>query len=203
MRKLSILSSSLLFTFFSFVRAADCPVGRAAPDFSGIDSNGKTHELSNYKGKYVVLEWLNYSCPFVKKEYDSKNMQSLQKEYTAKGVVWLSVISSAPGKEGYGTPQEINQKNKEAGNLATGVILDPEGKIGRLYNAKTSPHMFIINPEGVLIYNGAIDDKPTRDQKDIATAKNYVKQALDEAMNGKPVSISSSQPYGCSVKYTK
>jgi hypothetical protein len=183
------------------VQAADAVIGERAPDFTAADSNGKNHTLSSYKGKIVVLEWLNHQCPFVKKHYGSGHMQELQKTYTGKGVIWLSVISSAPGKQGYLTPEEANSVTKEKGAAPTAVLLDPLGAVGKLYGAKTTPHMFIINADGVLVYNGAIDDTPSTDLADIATAKNYVQSALDELLAGKPVSEATSQPYGCSVKY--
>jgi peroxiredoxin len=176
-------------------------VGDHAPDFTATDSNGKTQKLSDYAGKFVVLEWTNRGCPYTQKQYNSGNMQRLQHEWTAKGVVWLTVISSAPGKQGYVTAPEENAYVKQVNASPTAVILDPDGTLGHLYDAKTTPHMFIINPQGMLIYNGAIDDKPTTDVADINGAKNYVSLALDEAMAGKPVSIATSRPYGCSVKY--
>jgi peroxiredoxin len=186
---------------FVLTTAFAAKVGEAAPDFTGTDSNGQSHKLSTYRGKYVILEWHNQGCPYTKKHYDSGNMQKLQRDATAKGVVWLSVISSAPGKQGYVTASEENDYLKRTNSSPTAVLLDPSGEIGRLYGAKTTPHMYIIDPEGRLIYNGAIDDRPTADAKDIAGAKNYVTAALDEALAGKAVSTSSTTPYGCTVKY--
>jgi hypothetical protein len=148
-----------------------------------------------------VLEWLNHGCPFVKKHYSSGNMQSLQKKYGEKGVVWLSVVSSAPGKQGYNLPDDANALSTEMKAAPAAVLLDPTGEVGKLYDARTTPHMFVINPEGVIIYNGAIDDKRSTDVEDISTSKNYVAAALDEAMSGKPVTVAATQPYGCSVKY--
>jgi peroxiredoxin len=176
-------------------------VGSSAPDFSAQDSHGTTHTLSQYKGKYVVLEWHNRECPYTRKHYESGNMERLQKEWTARGVVWFTVISSAPGAQGYVTAEQENAYVKQVNAAPTAVLLDPTGQLGHLYGAKTTPHMFIINPEGVLIYDGAIDDRPTNDPADIATSRNYVSQALEEAMAGKPVSVPVSRPYGCSVKY--
>lgn len=176
-------------------------VGERAPDFTATDSNGKTQKLSDYAGKFVVLEWTNRGCPYTQKQYNSGNMQRLQKEWTAKGVVWLTVVSSAQGKQGYVTATEENAYVKQVNADPTAVILDPDGTLGHLYDAKTTPHMFIINPQGMLIYNGAIDDRPTTDVADIQGAKNYVTLALDEAMAGKAVSVATSRPYGCSVKY--
>jgi len=183
------------------IHAADAVIAEKAPDFTATDSNGKNHTLASYKGKIVVLEWLNHQCPFVKKHYGSENMQKLQKAYTGKGVIWLSIISSAPGKQGYCTPEEANSLTGEKGAAPTAVLLDPQGTVGKLYGAKTTPHMFIISEDGVLVYNGAIDDIPSTDIADIAKAKNYVQSALDELLAGKAVSVATSQPYGCSVKY--
>ncbi|HTH53645.1 MAG TPA: thioredoxin family protein [Edaphobacter sp.] len=175
--------------------------GTQAPDFKGTDSNGATHSLSQYRGKYVVLEWANKGCPYDQKHYLSGNMESLQKEWTGKGVVWLSVLSSAPGEQGNVTPAEENAYLKKMKAAPTAALLDPEGKIGRLYEAKTTPHMFVIDPQGKLIYQGAIDDKPTTDFADVKTARNYLNEALNSAMAGKPVPVTTTRPYGCSVKY--
>ena len=176
-------------------------VGEPAPNFKATDSNGQMHQLSEYRGKYVVLEWHNNGCPYTRKHYESGNMQRLQKEWTSRGVIWFTVISSAPGQQGYVTAQQENEYLKRMNAVPTAALLDPQGDVGRLYAAKTTPHMFIINPEGLLIYDGAIDSKATTDQSDIATATNYVSQALEEAMAGKAVSTPTSRPYGCSVKY--
>jgi peroxiredoxin len=177
------------------------PVGSAAPDFSANDSKGKTQSLSQYKGKYVVLEWFNPECPFVKKHYGPGNMQKLQEEYTGKGVVWLSVDSSAPGKEGSLTPEQAEKKLSEWKGKQTALLLDSDGKVGQSYGAKNTPHMFVINPEGKIVYEGAIDSKASPNPNDIPTATNYVKAALDESLAGKPVSTANTKPYGCSVKY--
>src|SRR5690242_5122732 len=176
-------------------------VGDPAPGFTSVDSNGKQQSLSNYKGKYVVLEWHNQGCPYTKKHYESGNMQRLQKEWTEKGVVWLTVISSAPGTQGFVTPTQENDYLKTMKAAPTAVLMDPGGSLGHLYGAKTTPHMFIIDPSGTLVYNGAIDDHPTSDQGDIPNSKNYVSMALEQAMGGKPVAEAATRPYGCSVKY--
>ena len=176
-------------------------VGAPAPDFKATDSNGRMRQLSEYRGKYVVLEWHNNGCPFTRKHYESGNMQRLQKEWTSQGVIWFTVISSAAGQQGYVTAEQENEYLKRMNAVPTAALLDPQGDVGRLYAAKTTPHMFIINPDGVLIYDGAIDSKSTTDQSDIAAATNYVSQALGEAMAGKAVSTPTSRPYGCSVKY--
>lgn len=176
-------------------------VGEAAPDFTATDSNGQTHHLSDYRGKFVVLEWTNRGCPYTRKHYESGNMQRLQQEWTAKGVVWLTVLSSAPGKQGYMDAGDENAYLKQENAHPTAALLDPTGALGHLFDAKTTPDMYVINPQGVLVYDGAIDDKPTTDVADIQGARNYLNEALDEAMSGKPVSDPVTRPYGCSVKY--
>lgn len=201
-------TKSVLAVLTSFVAtalfAADVPpVGSAAPDFSAPDSKGKTHSLTQYKGKYVVLEWFNPECPFVKKHYTSSNMQKLQQEYTGKGIVWLSVDSSAPGKEGALTPEQAEKTMTDWKTKPTALLLDQDGKVGQAYGAKNTPHMVVINPEGKIVYEGAIDSKATPNPGDIPSSTNYVKVALDESMAGKPVSTAQTKPYGCSVKYSK
>ena len=182
--------------------AADSPaVGTNAPDFSLTDSKGKTQSVSQYKGKYVVLEWFNPECPFVKKHYGSGNMQKLQQEFTGKGVVWLTVDSSAPGLEGNLTAEQANAKMTEWKTKQTAFVLDPDGKAGQAYGAKNTPHMFVINPEGKIVYEGAIDSKASANPSDIPNATNYVKVALEESLAGKTVSNANTKPYGCSVKY--
>jgi peroxiredoxin len=176
-------------------------VGKPAPDFSAVDSNGKMHTLKQYRGSLVVLEWTNDQCPFVRKHYGTDNMQALQREATAQGVVWLSVISSAPGMQGYVSGDEANSLTKQRKAAPTAVLLDPKGEVGHAYGAKTTPHMYIIDREGVLVYMGGIDDTPSTDWEDVKTAKNYVHVALNEIMAGQPVSNAVTRPYGCSVKY--
>lgn len=176
--------------------------GTPAPDFTlpGAQSK-KDIRLSDYKGKIVVLEWLNHGCPFVRKHYDSGNMQGLQKKYTGKDVVWFSIISSAPGKQGY-VDEKGALKDKESNkSFATDILLDPTGKVGQLYGAKTTPHMYIIDKDGTLVYQGGIDDIADTDQASIKSAKNYVSSALDEIMSGKKVTRHTTKAYGCSVKY--
>jgi peroxiredoxin len=179
----------------------DPEIGAPAPSFTLPDTYGQEHSLADYEGQWVVLEWLNYGCPFVQKHYRTDNMQSLQEEYREKGVVWLAIVSSAPGKQGYYPPDEMNAMNEENATKAAAVLLDPEGTVGRAYGAKTTPQMYVINPEGVLLYNGAIDDRPSANLSDVEGATNYLVQALEEAMAGEPVSQPTTQPYGCSVKY--
>jgi thioredoxin-related protein len=176
-------------------------VGQAAPTFNGKDSQGKAQSLAQYRGKYVVLEWTNRECPYTKKHYDSGNMQALQQQWTAKGVVWLTVLSSAQGEQGYLDAAGENAQMARMHAHPTAAVLDPGGEIGHLYSAKTTPHMFVIDPTGKLIYAGAIDDKATTDTSDVKGAKNYVSVALTEAMAGHPVETASTRPYGCSVKY--
>jgi len=200
--KTKLLLTALTCLVSTSLFAADSPApGSAAPDFSVSDSKGKTQSVSQYKGKYVVLEWFNPECPFVKKHYGSGNMQKLQEEFTGKGVVWLSVDSSAPGKEGNLTPELAEKKMAEWKTHSTALLLDQDGKAGQAYGAKNTPHMFVINPDGKVIYAGAIDSKATPNPADIPTSTNYVKAALDESMAGNSVTTSSSRPYGCSVKY--
>ena len=192
------LTSLLATTVF----ALDAPpVGSAAPDFSLTDAKGEPHSVSQYKGKTVVLEWFNPECPFVKKHYGSGNMQKLQQEYTGKGVVWLTIDSNAPGTEGNITPEEAQKITASWKAHQTALLLDPEGKAGRAYGAKNTPNMVIINPEGKIAYEGAIDSKATPNPADIPNSTNYVKAALDQSLAGKSVSTPQTKPYGCSVKY--
>jgi hypothetical protein len=179
----------------------DPEIGAAAPAFTLPDTYGNDHSLSDYGGKWVVLEWLNYGCPFVQKHYGSGNMQKLQAQYREKDVVWFSIVSSAPGQQGYYEPAEMNAMNGENENNASAVLLDPEGTVGMAYGAKTTPQMYVIDPDGILLYNGAIDDRPSSRLADIEGAHSYLVQALEEAMAGKAVTLPTTQPYGCSVKY--
>ena len=197
----SIVTVVGLFIAVQGLAADSPPVGSNAPEFSLSDAKGKTHSLAEYKGKYVVLEWFNPECPFVKKHYGSGNMQKLQQEYTGKGVVWLTIDSNAPGKEGHLTPEQASGTIDSWKTHQTALLLDADGKVGQAYGAKNTPHMFIINPEGKIVYEGAIDNKPSPNPNDIPSATNYVKAALDESIAGKPVSNATTKPYGCSVKY--
>ncbi len=176
-------------------------VGQPAPDFKVKDTSGKEQSLSAYKGKFVVLEWVNPGCPFVQKHYDTSNMQSTQKAAEAKGAVWLTVSSTAPDAGDYRKPAELAAWLKEKGASPTAALRDDDGKIGKAFGARTTPHMYVINPEGKLVYAGAIDSKATARKDDVKTATNYVTAALGEAMAGKPVSKATSEPYGCSIKY--
>ena len=202
------MKTKLLVTLLTCVAAsvsfADEPkVGSAAPAFTLKDSTGKEHSLSDFKGKFVVLEWFNEGCPFVKKHYTSGNMQKLQGEYTGKDVVWLSINSSAPGEQGHMTTDSAPKTISDWKIKSTKILFDHDGKVGKMYGAKTTPHMFVIDKEGKLVYQGAIDSKPTANTADIDSAENYVKVALDSTMAGKPVENASTKPYGCSVKYAK
>ena len=200
-RNLAVYATLALAAMLAAGWAWAARVGERAPDFTATDSNGKTHTLSEYAGKYVVLEWTNRDCPFTQKHYKSGNMQQLQREWTSRGIIWLTVASSAPGAQGYVTAAQENEYLKETGAAPSAVLLDPTGQVGHLYDAKTTPHMFVINPQGTLIYDGAIDDRPTTDLGDVKGARNYVSLALEEAMAGKSVGVPTSRPYGCSVKY--
>ncbi len=202
---LSLAGAALLAAAFAPVSAlAQEPrVGAPAPSFTATDSRGQTHTLSEYRGKYVVLEWHNHDCPYTRKQYVSGNMEALQKKWTQKGVVWFTVISSAPGQQGYMTDAEENAYVEKVHADPTAVLMDPEGKVGRLYDAKTTPEMYVIDPQGRLIYEGAIDNKPTPDVSDIKGADNYVDDALTAAMEGKQVATAYTRPYGCSVKYAE
>jgi peroxiredoxin len=177
-------------------------VGQPAPDFALPDLAGKTQKLSDFKGKLVVLEWVNPDCPFVKKHYNSANMPTLQKEAAAKNVVWLSINSTHPQSDEFKTEAQMKSWLESKSASPQTVLFDKDGKVGHAYAAKTTPHMYIIDRDGKLIYAGGIDDKRSTRVEDVKTAKNFVRVALDEALAGKPVSVSTSQPYGCSIKYS-
>jgi peroxiredoxin len=202
MIKTFLLGAIAAFSLIGFQPATQAAeVGQPAPEFTGVDTNGKEHKLSDFKGKVVVLEWTNAECPYVVKHYDSGNMQKLQETYTAKDVVWLTINSGAEGKQGHVTAEQANDLISEKGGKQTAYLLDTEGTIGKIYDAKVTPHMFVINKEGTLVYNGAIDDNDSSKAADIATSKNYVVAALDATLDGKPVETAQSKPYGCGVKY--
>lgn len=192
----------LIVTLFAAATSfAEVKVDAPAPVFAEKDQTGKEHTLAGYKGKWVVLEWYNEDCPYVRKHYGAQNMQKLQKTYADKGVVWLTVATSAQGQQGYIDPKTAADHIKKAGINATALLLDADGTMGKAYGAKTTPHMFVINPEGKVVYAGAIDSNDSADSKTIAKATNYVAAALDAGMNGKPIAQKTSKPYGCSVKY--
>jgi len=188
---------------FASLNAFALTTGETAPDFTlkGLNPKMKDVKLSSFKGKTIVLEWLNHGCPFVRKHYDSGNMQSLQTKYTGQNVIWLSVISSAEGKQGYVDEKGALKDKMDNKSGATDILLDPTGKVGQLYGAKTTPHMFIIDKAGTLVYQGAIDDQPDTDKGSIPSAKNYVAMALDELAAGKKITSHTTKSYGCSVKY--
>ena len=196
------MSASLIYGLSWFKKnSLDNQIHKKAPLFTALDSNGRKHTLSQYKGKIVVLEWKNHLCPFVKKHYISKNMQSMQETVTKKGVIWLSIISSAQGKQGYVSAEECNDIIKNEGSKATAVLFDSEGVIGKKYNAKTTPHMFVINPEGDIVYEGAIDSIRSADPRDINLATNYVIAAVTNLIKQKAINPSQTTAYGCSIKY--
>jgi len=199
-RTLTVAALAAALAVPSSARAA-ATVGQPAPEVSLPDTTGATRSLSAYKGKFVVLEWVNFECPFVGKHYGSGNMQSLQKKYTGQGVVWLTVVSSAPGTQGFVNAEEANRDTQKRGAAPTAVLLDPTGAVGHLYGAQATPHMYVINPEGQLVYMGAIDDTPSADPSDIAHAKNYVAAAIDAVKSGQRVGVPATKAYGCSVKY--
>lgn len=182
--------------------AAEVAPGKLAPEFAVVNSQGKQVKLSDYKGKVVVLEWTNNGCPYVGKHYGSGNMQALQKSAASQGVVWLSIISSAPGTQGYVSGLEADKIVADTKAVPAAVLLDPDGKVGRLYGAQTTPHMYVIDGKGMLAYAGAIDDKPTANPNDIKGARNYVSEAIAAVMAGQPVKTASTRAYGCSVKYS-
>lgn len=191
-----LMSLLLLLSTQAFALVSGTP----APDFS-LPGLKKEVKLSDFKGQVVVLEWLNHGCPFVRKHYDSGNMQALQKKYVRNKIIWLSIISSAPGKQGYVDKGEALTDKEKNQSHATDILLDPAGKVGQLYGAKTTPHMYIINKDGNLAYQGAIDDMADTDQASVKTARNFVTEALEEVMSGKKVTRPSTKPYGCSIKY--
>ena len=200
--KTKLLLTAITTLAAAALYAADVPpVGSAAPAFSAPDANGKTQSLAQYKGKYVVLEWFNPECPFVKKHYGSDNMQKLQQEYTSKGVVWLTIDSNAPGSEGNISAEQAKKIMDSWKTKQTALVLDPESKIAKLYGAKNTPNMVIINQDGKIVYEGAIDSKATPNPADIPSSTNYVKSALDESLGGKPISNAQTKPYGCHITY--
>lgn len=197
----STLLSYFLAITFSTITYAEVAPQSTAPDFKLNDLSGKERKLSDFKGKWVVLEWFNKDCPFVKKHYGSANMQKLQSTYTGKGVVWLTINSSAPGKQGNETATEALKTKESLKANPSYVLADASGVVGQLYSAKTTPHMFVISPEQKIVYAGAIDDNSSSDPAVIPASKNYVAAALDASFAGKKVAVQSSKPYGCGVKY--
>lgn len=199
-KRFAVLAILCTLAFAALSEAAP-KVGQPAPDFTSTDSQGVTHTLGAYRGKIVVLEWTNHQCPFVGKHYGTGNMQALQKYATETNMVWLTVISSAPGEQGHVSSAEANALTAKRQAAPTAVLLDTAGGVGRLYDARTTPHMYIIDAQGTLVYMGGIDDKPSTQPADVQTAKNYVRVALGEVLSAKPVSTPVTRPYGCTVKY--
>lgn len=197
MKSIAILFATLL----SLSTVAEVKLGDLAPDFTETDAAGKPYSLKDFKGKWLVLEWYNKDCPYVKKHYGSGNMQALQKAYTGQNVAWLSVISSAKGKQGYLQPDQALKNAKESGSNATAVLIDSDGNMGKAYGAKTTPHMFVIDPQGKVMFEGAIDDNDSANPSVIPKSKNYVKVTLDKGLKGEGLVPESKKPYGCSVKY--
>ena len=198
--KLALVTAMLLLASGS--GWANATIGQSAPAFTAMDTSGKPVSLADFKGKHVVLEWVNPGCPYVQKHYDSQNMQGTQAEATAKGVVWLAVNSTAADHGDYRAPAALAQWMQGQKAKATSTLMDADGKLGRAYGARSTPHMYIVNPAGTLVYAGAIDSKPTSNPADIASATNHVKVALNESLAGKPISVPSTRAYGCSVKYS-
>jgi peroxiredoxin len=201
MRKQFFQMTIIILALYACGSGAAPRIGEPAPDFEGVDTRGEVHRLADYRGKIVVLEWTNHDCPFVRKHYGAGNMQDQQREAAAQGVVWLSVISSAPGKQGHVSPGEADELSRKRDAQPHAVILDTAGKIGHSYTAKTTPHMFIIDAAGKLVYMGGIDSITSANPDDIPRATQYVRVALQEMAAGKPVSSAVTKPYGCSVKY--
>lgn len=199
MKKLLALS---ILAFAATGAFAQAVVGQPAPNFTATDTSGKAVSLADFKGKHVVLEWVNPGCPYVQKHYNAQNMQGTQKEAAAKGVVWLTVNSTSQDAGDYKSPAAMAQWMAGQKAAATATLMDADGKVGRAYGARTTPHMYIVDPKGTLVYAGGIDSKATSNPADIATATNHVKVALNEAVAGKPISQATTRPYGCSIKYS-
>ncbi|MGH7310165.1 MAG: redoxin domain-containing protein [Candidatus Rokuibacteriota bacterium] len=196
----ALAGAATLATTGDPVQAA-ATVGQAAPGFTATTTSGSSVNLADHRGKIVVLEWTNHECPYVRKHYETGNMQALQKVARAKDVVWLTIISSAPGEQGHVTAAKADELTRKREAAPTAVLLDPRGTVGRLYDAKVTPHMYVIDPKGVLMYAGAIDDRPTTRRADVPTAHNYVRVALESVMTGQPVKTPVTRAYGCTVKY--
>lgn len=203
MKKYALMAAALALVVSACLPKAEAAieVGKAAPAFTAVDSNGKTHSLSDYAGKIVVLEWNNPECPYVVKHYDSKNMQGLQAKYTGQDVVWFVVNSGAEGKQGHMTPEQANTYVMQHDSKASAYLIDTDGAVGKAYGATVTPHMFIIDGEGTLVYNGGIDSNNSAKIETIEGATNYVADALDSLLAGEAIAVSTSQPYGCGVKY--
>lgn len=198
MKKVIVMMVALFATQLAF---AEAKIGSAAPDFSVVDAQGKTHKLADYKGKNVVLEWYNKDCPYVRKHYNSQNMQKLQGEMKDKGVVWLTVVSSKPKSQGHQNAADTLKNAEKEKSKSAAILLDESGVMGKAYGAKTTPHMYLIDEKGVLRYNGAIDSNDSANPKTIETAENYIVAAVDSVLKGEAVAKPTTKPYGCTVKY--
>jgi peroxiredoxin len=201
MKRFALAAAFALASVAPLPAAATAAVGQAAPDFSAPDLQGKPVKLSDFKGKYVVLEWTNPECPYVRRHYNSGNMPALQKEVATKGAVWLAINSSSQSSGEFTPPEQMAKWLGDKGGAPRATLIDKDGKVGRLYGARTTPHMYVVDPQGKLIYAGAIDDKRWASAEETKSARNHVRAALDESMAGKPVSVAATSPYGCSVKY--
>lgn len=197
----SLLVGSAALVLVPATAFASSELGKPAPAFSAIDSNGKTWSLAELKGKIVVLETTNQDCPYVRKHYNSANMQTQQREAAAKGVVWLTVASSAPGEQGFVTAAQANELTRTRNAAPAAFLLDPQSRIARAYGATVTPHMYIVDAAGMLVYQGGIDSIPSSSVSDVPKARQYVRVALDEMLAGKPVTDASTRPYGCTLKY--
>lgn len=198
MKKMMLILATTLMASLAF---AEAKIGAAAPDFSVADAEGKTHKLSDFKGKYVILEWYNKDCPYVRKHYNSKNMQKIQADMKAKDITWLTVVSSKSGEQGHQKPADALANFKKEGSNAAALLLDESGAMGKAYGAKTTPHMYLIDNKGIVRYNGAIDSNDSADPKTIATSENYIVAAVTSAQKGEKIAKETTKPYGCSVKY--
>jgi len=197
----ALRATAVMLATASVAHAQKVHPGGAAPSFKAVDTRGRTEDLAAYRGRWVVLEWFSFDCPFTQKHYNSGNMQRLQSTYTERGVVWLSLVSSAPSQEGYRSANAMNARATELKTAQTAIIRDTSGVIGRLYGATNTPQLVVIDPRGTIVYMGGIDDKPTTNVADIATAHNFVAAALEEGLHGKPISTPAAPPYGCTVQY--
>lgn len=201
MKKLVITTLAFSLFLAGGLSLPGAEVGEPAPEFTLMGSDGEEYSLSDFEGQFVVLEWVNHGCPFVQKFYGAGEMQRLQKEYTDQGVAWLTINTSAPGKQGHMTAEQANESIERYDADPTAILLDHDGTVGRKFDARVTPHMYVIDPDGILIYNGAIDDSPTTDPDDLEGAENYVVAALTAGMNGGEVANPRTRPYGCGMKY--
>ncbi len=205
-RYIPVLTVTMMLTACSLFKTQEATrqkaqVHESAPEFALPGHDGNTYKLSDFRGKYVVLEWFNNDCPFVKKHYNSGNMQEIQKKITSQDILWFSIVSSAPGKQGHISAEEAMAIKNQRQSAQTAILLDPTGKVGKMYGAKATPHMFVITPKGTILYNGAIDDNSSSNPKTIQGSRNYVTEVLNATLSGAPVNVHHTKPYGCSIKY--